>query len=850
MTTPMMQQYRSIKQQVPDAILFFRLGDFYEMFGEDAEQAAPILEIALTGRDAGDKQRIPMCGVPYHAVDNYLGKLVSAGLKVAICEQVEDPRQVKGIVKREIVRIVSPGTLTDNLLPDKNNNYLASIYFEKEWGLSFLDISTGEFNVFQTPQIDILLNELARIQPAELLLPPELQRQTQYWSGYFLTIWPRHAFINTSLIVERFSAQNEVTAFPAAIKAASALWNYLGATRPGLDPAHILEITICRQGQTMILDQWTRRNLELTQSIRGDGKKGTLLSTLDLTKTAFGGRMLKRWIEQPLLEQTQIENRLDTIEELSNNSFLRADLIKLLTHVYDLERIVSKVTYGSANARDLLTLANTLSILPALSQTINLSEAGTLKHYLDNFEGLDGLTTLLQTALDPEAPSTLKEGNLIKTGYSNTIDELRSVASGGKEWLAHLENSERERTGIRSLKIGYNKVFGYFIEVTHANSHLVPEDYQRKQTLANAERFVTQELKEYESKILGAEDKLIELEYQIFLEMREAVRLAISNILRAARALAEIDVYVSLAEVSVRNQYIRPTIADDGKLAIIEGRHPVVEHTLSAGTFVPNDTVMSNQHHLAIITGPNMAGKSTYMRQVAIIVLLAHVGCFVPAQRAHITLVDRIYTRIGASDDLASGQSTFMVEMQEVAHILKHATNKSLVVLDEIGRGTATFDGLSIAWAVAEYLVETPGCHPKTLFATHYHELTQLESSHPGIFNLHVAVREAGEEVIFLHRILPGKADRSYGIQVARLAGLPSNLLSRAKHLLRELEEASSHDLGLSPVKLSQPALFDVPDTNPLLQEVSNLNLDDFTPRQALDYLFDLQTRAQTLEIL
>ena len=852
MTTPMLKQYQGIKAKAPEAILFYRLGDFYEMFGEDAELAAPILQIALTARDAGEGKRIPMCGVPYHALDSYLSKLVNAGHKVAICEQVEDPKNAKGIVNRDIIRVVSPGTLTD-LVSERSNRYLASVYFAQHWGLAFLDLSTGEFTIFQTPDLDSLLAELSRINPAELILPPDLIKKPKLWMGYYCTVREQKMFCGQDL-QNRFSEQQALfTEFPVATQAATALWSYVLETIPGLDPTHIISIKTYRSEQWMFLDQWTRRNLELTESLRDQGKKGTLLSVLDVTQTALGGRLLKHWIDKPLVVPDKIERRLNAVEELTIDSFLRIDLYKLLSQVYDLERLLGKVSYGTANAKDLLSLAQSLALLPELCKLLNSSSAETLKSNAPKLEveGLGSFVITLQEALNPTPSLSPKDGNIIKTGYSMEVDELRSISTGGKEWVARLENTERERTGIRSLKIGYNKVFGYYIEITHTNAHLIPTNYQRKQTLSNAERFITPELKEYEQKIIGAEEKLKELEYELFIVLRETVRTYTKPILQVAHVLAELDVFVSLAEVAVRHHYVRPQIKDDGQILITEGRHPVVEEMLEPGVFVPNDTHLSKSHHLALITGPNMAGKSTYMRQVALIVLMAHIGSFVPAKKACITQVDRIFTRVGASDDLAAGQSTFMVEMKEVAHILNYATEKSLIILDEIGRGTATFDGLSIAWAVTEHLVQNPAFNPKTLFATHYHELTHLQDDFPGLFNLHVGVKERGEDIIFLHKILSGKADRSYGIQVARLAGLPQVLLQRAKTLLLELESSEpSHAISDSPNVVTQFSLFDVPQTHPLLQEIDQLSLEDMTARQALQYLFDLRERIQSWEII
>lgn len=850
MTTPMMQQYQTIKAKAPDAILFFRLGDFYEMFGEDAEVAAPILQIALTGRDAGEGKRIPMCGVPYHALDNYLSKLVNAGNKVAICEQVEDAKDSKGIVKRDIIRIVSPGTLTESV-SERSNHYLASVYYHEQWGLAFLDLSTGEFAIFQTADLDVLLTEVSRINPAELLLPPELLKRPKLWVGYYCTVREQKTFGGQAMR-DHFQRQESLfQEFPIAAKAAAGLWSYLLETMPGVDPTHIVEIKTYRSERWMFLDQWTRRNLELTESLRGGSKKGTLLSVLDLTKTAFGGRLLKHWIDKPLLKQVEIEERLKSVGELIADSFFRNDLQKLLSEVYDLERLMGKVSYGTANAKDLLSLTQTLALLPDICMILTSSSFETLKIKVPYLKGLDLFVTKLQNAINPNPPLSLREGNIIKTGYSKEVDELRKIATGGKEWVAQLENAERERTGIRSLKIGYNKVFGYYIEITHANAHLVPSDYQRKQTLSNAERFITPELKEYELKIIGAEEKLKDLEYELLLALREEVRANTKEIIQVAQVLAEIDVFVSLAEVAVRNHYVRPQIKSDGQIIITEGRHPVVEEMIEQSGFVPNDTHLSGSQHLALITGPNMAGKSTYMRQVALIVLMAHIGSFVPAKKASITLVDRIFTRVGASDDLTAGQSTFMVEMQEVAHILKYASRKSLIILDEIGRGTATYDGLSIAWAVTEHLLQHPEFNPKTLFATHYHELTQLQDDFSGLFNLHVGVKERGEDIIFLHKILPGRADRSYGIQVARLAGLPQELIQRAKSLLLELESSEPVHTEDAPAKvITQFTLFDVPKTHPLLQEIEKLPLEDMTARQALQYLFDLRERIQTAETM
>lgn len=845
MPTPMLRQYKEMKKKVPGAILFFRLGDFYEMFGHDAEIAAPILEIVLTARDAGQGNKIPMCGVPYHAVDNYLGKLVAAGYKVAICEQVENAQASKGIVKREIVRIVTPGTI-DIVGTETKNNYLACVYQEKEWGLAYIDITTGDFRINQTSSLQILLAELNRISPSELLLSREQQVLTRVFSDFYLSSIEKSFFKNVNSILERFAAQAEMLReMPAASRAAAALWHYIRQNIPGSDYNHIIRIDSSRR-DNMILDKWTRRNLELVESLRNDDK-GTLFSVLNLTKTAFGARLLRHWLQQPLTNKEAIKERLDIVEELVINTFLRHDLQKALIMVYDLERILGKLSFGKAGARDMLALAQTLSLFMDIRRIIEDNSPSLLEKYLSSLSGLDDLAAELTAAINSDAPNSLNEGNLIKSGYSAEVDELRSITQGGKEWIARMESQERERTKIRSLKISYNKNFGYYIEITNANAHLVPENYQRKQTLVNAERFTTPELKEYEEKIFTAQDRLIAIEYSLFSALRDKVLSQSASIIQASQSLAEIDVFVSLAESAVRNNYVKPEIRTDGVLSIKEGRHPVVENIVGNHSFVPNDTYLTPKKHLALLTGPNMAGKSTYIRQVALIVLMAQAGSFVPAQHASISLVDCIFTRVGASDNLAAGQSTFMVEMNEVAYILANATGNSLIILDEVGRGTATYDGLSLAWAITEYLVENRSLKAKTLFATHYHELTQLEEQYSEVFNLHVAVKEQGGEIAFLHKILPGKVDRSYGLHVAKIAGLPLPILQRAAVILRELEESSS------PAKitketdslLSQPSLFDIPQTHPLLEEIAQMDADNLTPRQALDYLYDLVNRVR-----
>ena len=629
------------------------------------------------------------------------------------------------------------------------------------------------------------------------------------------------------------------------------LFRSINTNIPNSSQDHIINISSCQQKSIMTLDRWTRRNLELVDTLRNNNDKGTLFSVLNLTKTAFGARLLRNWLQQPLIDEILLRERLDSVEELTQNSFLRKDLQKALSQVYDMERLLGKLSYGKANARDMLSIAQTVSCLETIRRIITDNNSLRLNKHLDSISGLDILALELTAAINPEAPHSLKEGNLIKNGYSKEIDELRAISSGGREWIAKLENQERERTKIRSLKISYNKVFGYYIEITNANAHLVPDNYQRKQTLVNAERFITPELKEYELRILTSQDKLNNLEYELFSKLRDELLSVSTRIMEASQSLAEIDVFVSLAEVALQNNYVKPEIRKDGTINITEGRHPVVEKLLDNLSFVPNDTYLTNKKHLALITGPNMAGKSTYLRQVALIVLMAQIGSFVPAQKAAISLVDCIFTRVGASDNLASGHSTFMVEMTEVSYILSNATTNSLVILDEVGRGTATFDGLSLAWAITEFMVENPSFKAKTLFATHYHELTELEEMYPEVFNLHVAVKEQEENIVFLHKILPGKVDKSYGLYVAKIAGLPLPILKRAAIILGELEN-TSNQRNLKDIEAAflQPSLFPVPKTHPLLEEIAKLDVDSLTPRQALEYLYDLSYKVHSSQVL
>lgn len=828
--TPMLQQYYAVKEQYRDAIVLFRLGDFYEMFDTDARVASKVLEITLTSRDAGKAERIPMCGVPCHAVEGYIAQLLAGGFKVAICDQVEDPKLAKGVVKREVTRVITPGTVIEQAsLEEKKNNYLAAVSSDLHgnFGLAYADVSTG---VFATTEIrgvralERLVNEFVRLQPSECLWPAGQKRGdepaetagtvsdeadavlsalTRVLPRLFVTRYESQAFTRErayrrltrhlgTVSLEGFGCES----LPLAVGAAGALLAYLEETQK-TNLSHINRLTTYTTDQFMTLDIATRRNLELTQTIRDGNRKGSLLWVLDRTVTSMGGRMLRDWVERPLVDPAAIQQRLNAVDTLVGDILFREELRELLAAVYDLERLVSRVTYGVANGRDLIALRDSCAVLPRIKEALrmaNASAAGGVKDPLlgrleESLDALLDIAELLQAAIADNPPISVREGNLIKAGYHAEVDQLREASTSGKRWIAELEAKEREATGIKSLKVGFNKVFGYYIEVTNANRSLIPDRYIRKQTLANAERFITPDLKEYENRILGAEERLVELEYQLFVEVRQTVAKAAPRIQQTAGVLAQLDVLAALAAVAVANGYVRPVVDDSEAIRIVEGRHPVVEKMMQDGLFVPNDCFLDHgENQFLLITGPNMAGKSTFMRQVALIVLLAQIGSFVPASEARIGVVDRVFTRVGAADDLATGQSTFMVEMNEVANILNNATRKSLVILDEIGRGTSTFDGLSIAWAVTEYLHDPARVGAKTLFATHYHELTDMVERLPHARNFSVAVEEEGESIVFLRRIVPGGTDRSYGIEVARLAGLPAEILQRAKEILGELE--------------------------------------------------------------
>ena len=863
--TPMMQQYLEIKKQAPGTILFFRLGDFYEMFFEDAKLASRELEITLTGREGGEAERIPMCGVPYHAAENYISKLIDKGYKVAICEQVEDPKASKGIVRREIIRVVTPGTVIEgNLLPEKDNNYLVAVSELKtnHYGMAVTDLSTGLFQVAELAgpgALDSLMDEITRLSPRECLLQDIFRQQEKVTDT--LRLLP--ATVQTILTDEYFDSANAAQALKehfsseditgclantALCTVAGCMLRYLLETQKR-QLTHITEITTYSPKAFMILDSIARRNLEISKSLRDGEKKGSLLWVLDHTKTAMGGRLLKSWLEQPLIDTAKIEERLDAVEELVNSLMLRQEVNESLKQVYDLERLTARAAYGTANGRDLLALLTSLDKLPIIYQALQQTQSNLLKRIYGEFDILEDLQELLISALADNPPISLRDGGLIKEGFHPEVDKLRTAARDGKAWLAGLEAREKEKTGIKSLKVGFNKVFGYYLEVTRSNLNLVPEYYQRRQTLANVERFITPELKEYESLILGAEDRLVDLEYNLFVDIRNQVAGEVSRIRRTADLVAQVDALVSLAEVAYRQGYSRPKICQDGIIDIKEGRHPVVELTLGAGGFVPNDTYLDcHAERLGLITGPNMGGKSTYQRQVALLVLMAQVGSFVPANSAKIGIVDRIFARVGASDDLTSGHSTFMVEMFETKQILDHATPKSLVIIDELGRGTSNLEGMAIAQAVIEFLHNQLGC--RTLFSTHYHELAELEGLLPGLTNYATAVKEQGNDVAFLRKVVRSKASKSYGVHCAKLAGLPGEILSRAGQLVAQLEhhQQATREVvaGKGQVAVSseeQLAIFTENPLDKLREEILALNISNLTPLESLNYLDKLQKR-------
>ena len=873
--TPMMQQYMQTKKEYPDCILFYRLGDFYEMFFDDALTASKELEITLTGKNCGLEERAPMCGVPYHAVDGYLNRLVSKGYKVAICEQMEDPATAKGLVKRDVVRIVTPGTNLDTqALDETKNNYIMCIaYASDHYGVSVADVSTGEYMVTEIENSEKLFDEIYKFMPSELIcneafymsgMDFELLKEKLGITVYSLDSWYFDDAICERILKEHFHAGTieglGLADYDCGVIAAGALMQYLVETQKR-DLSHISHLTIYAAGKYMLLDSSTRRNLELCETLRDKQKRGSLLWVLDKTKTAMGARTLRKYIEQPLIDKNAIEKRLDAVDELMKNAISREEIREYLSPVYDLERLVCKITYQSANPRDLIAFQTSLAMLPHIKCILSDMQTPLLKELYEELDTLEDLCKLVSDSIREDPPIAMKEGGIIKDGYNAEVDKLRNAKSDGKDWLAKLETDEREKTGIKNLRIKYNKVFGYYLEVTNSYKELVPEDWTRKQTLANAERYITPELKELEDMILGAEDKLAALEYDLYCEVRDSIGEQVVRIQETAKAIAHLDVLASLACVAQSNDYVRPSINTKGVIDIQGGRHPVVEKMNNNQMFIDNDTYLDNKNHrISIITGPNMAGKSTYMRQSALIVLMAQIGSFVPAKSANIGIVDRIFTRVGASDDLASGQSTFMVEMTEVANILRNATSRSLLILDEIGRGTSTFDGLSIAWAVVEHISNPKLLGAKTLFATHYHELTELEGKLDSVNNYCIAVREQGDDIIFLRKIIRGGADKSYGIQVARLAGVPDSVIDRAKEIASWLEETDVTDKAKNlQVRTSakkkevvreavpaekQMSLFDIyPADHPVLKELAELDVSNMTPIQALNTLYELQKR-------
>ena len=873
--TPMMQQYLQTKEEYPDCILFYRLGDFYEMFFDDAITASKELEITLTGKNCGLEERAPMCGVPYHAVDSYLNRLVSKGYKVAICEQMEDPKLAKGIVKRDVIRIVTPGTNLDmQALDETKNNYIMSIvYIADRFGLSVADVTTGEYMVTEIESSGKMMDELTKFMPSEIIC-----NEAFYMSGmnlddlknrlgitiYSLDAWYFDDALCRKTLMEHFQVKSlqglGLEDYDCGMIAAGALLKYLEETQKN-SLSHLSRLTTYTTGNYMVLDSSTRRNLELVETLREKQKRGSLLWVLDKTKTAMGARTLRKYVEQPLIDKASIKKRQDAIEELKNNAICREEIREYLGPVYDLERLVGKITYQSANPRDLIAFQSSLSMLPPIKCILEDMQSELLKEIYGEMDTLEELCTLVKEAIMEDPPLAMKEGGIIREGYNEEVDRLRRAKSDGKGWLAELEAKEREKTGIKNLRIRYNKVIGYYLEVTNSFKNLVPDYYVRKQTLANAERYIIPELKELEDTILGAEDRLCALEYELYCEVRNKIAGEILRIQTTAKAIAKLDVIASLALVAERNNYVRPKINEKGVIDIKDGRHPVVEKMIPNDMFICNDTYLDDKkNRISIITGPNMAGKSTYMRQTALIVLMAQIGSFVPASSANIGLVDRIFTRVGASDDLASGQSTFMVEMNEVANILRNATSKSLLILDEIGRGTSTFDGLSIAWAVVEHISNSKLLGAKTLFATHYHELTELEGKIDNVNNYCIAVKEKGDDIVFLRKIVKGGADKSYGIQVAKLAGVPDSVINRAKEIVEELVNADitarvkeiavqgenqkkKPQKKLDEVDLAQFSLFDTVKDDDVLKELKELDISHMTPIDAMNKLYQLQNK-------
>lgn len=849
--TPMMKQYMEVKNEYKDCILFYRLGDFYEMFFDDAITASRELEITLTGKECGLKERAPMCGVPHHSVQNYIAKLIAKGYKVAIGEQLEDPATAKGIVKRDVVRVITPGTVIEsNILDEKKNNYLASIYRSgQNFGLAYSDVSTGEFYTTEFSNVSSfsnVLNELGRVEPAEIVVNSEMfgdRNAIDSITQKFKTYITRR---DEKEEIDDLEGMAKLAKIPYAEDATKLLFKYIKETQK-IELKHINKINAYNSSNFMVLDNIARKNLELTETIREKNKKGSLLWVLDKTSTSMGGRNLRRWIEKPLMNIEDINKRLDAVRELKENVILRSDFSENLRKVYDIERLAGKVAYGNVNARDMISLKNSLRQLPAIKSLLLNRNSKMLNELYEKLDVLEDITDLIEAAIIDDPPVSVKEGGIIKSTYDEEVNKLRTASTEGKNWIVTIESKEREATGIKNLKVGFNKVFGYYIEVSKSYINMVPDRFIRKQTLTNGERYITEELKEVENTVLGAQDKVVNLEYEVFTKVREMIAAQIERLQNSSNAVATLDTLCSLAEVADINSYVMPIVDESENIEIKDGRHPVVENLISSGSFVPNDTVLdTTDDRVNIITGPNMAGKSTYMRQVALITLMAQIGSFVPASFAKIGIVDRIFTRVGASDDLSTGQSTFMVEMNEVSNIVLNATKKSLLILDEIGRGTSTFDGLSIAWAVVEYIAKAEKIGARTLFATHYHELTELESKVEGVKNYCIAVKEKGEDVIFLRKIIRGGADESYGIYVAKLAGIPNVIVNRANEILNSLKEGS---YAVSQVKenkkikdVSQVDLFNY-KLGEIASELEKINLNELTPIDALNTLVKMKNK-------
>ncbi len=874
--TPMMTQYLETKKQYPDCILFYRLGDFYEMFFEDALKASKALEITLTGKDCGLEERAPMCGVPFHAVDSYLNKLVQKGFKVAIAEQMEDPKLAKGLVKREVIRVVTPGTITSaQALDETKNNYLMGIvYIGETFGISSADISTGDFFVTEVRSERDLFDEINKFSPSEIIC-----NEAFYVSGVDVEELKERYHVSLSALDSHFFGDETcrkilrehyhvgsldglgLADYDTGVISAGCVMQYLYETQKStLD--HLTTITPYQVGQFMVIDTSTRRNLELVETLREKQKRGTLLWVLDKTKTAMGARLLRSYIEQPLIHKDQILARQEAVQEFNMNYISREEICEYLNPVYDLERLIGRISYKTANPRDLLAFKNSLAMIPYIKDILKEFSSPLLKGLEAELDPLEDLRDLIEQAIVEEPPISVRDGGMIREGFHEEADRLRHAKTEGKTWLAELEAREKEKTGIKTLKVKFNKVFGYYFEVSNSFKNQVPDYFIRKQTLVNGERFTTDELKNLEDIIMGAEEKLVSLEYDLFCQVRDTIAAQVLRIQKTAKALAGIDVFASLSVVATRHNYVKPSINERGTINIKNGRHPVVEQMMRDDLFVSNDTCLDNgKNRISIITGPNMAGKSTYMRQVALIVLMAQIGSFVPADEANIGICDRIFTRVGASDDLASGQSTFMVEMTEVANILRNATRNSLLVLDEIGRGTSTFDGLSIAWAVVEHISNTRLLGAKTLFATHYHELTELEGTMSGVNNYCIAVKEQGDDIVFLRKIVKGGADKSYGIQVAKLAGVPDSVIARAKEIITELsgaditakaKEIAEGNANVTQrravakpdeVDLQQMSLFDTVKDDDIIRELGGLDLSHMTPIDALNTLYRLQTK-------